>query len=690
MGIINFDQNSISQLPTKDGNALDPFWFAQGSGQAGSDYNVLHDYATYNYVLTLAMISEEEWQSGSYKNKLDFIILQSGGKEVSATQFKASVGQSADTTYNPSWNFYVEKFSFNQSGIGTTGEYKGEMMLRVYEPYSLDQFIRACVTGARVKNNNNPTRMDMYNKFLMKIDFIGTKQDEFVPSRATTPKFLVMSMMDIQIQLTEKGTYYDCKFASSAYVGRSSNHNVVSAAITIQGTTVATAIKDLARKVNQFELDKTKDGEGKTYQEKVKQEIYIELYGPTGSKPLVVYGPELVGTTATTGDGNTVSPSLGNPMYDSDLDAEDRSAADRYARANAKNVDVNDTSAKTSKKTAVTITFNPEKNWVSNMIELVLMRGLWWYEMVKGSTPGSEVDMFELTTEFEKIPGRVVAVSLDPVIKVYHRVYIRKASPWRVSQSSLTQSGGPARNRVLRIYDYYYTGKNRDVVSFDLKFSNQFANTMAPQANPATDPTKSSQGAPQQLNVVPEPAFNWSNLFNTGTQTGFEDLAFAAWKNFKELFTEKTNSPAGSVGSKDAVANQGKYVFINYNNDSALLNANISILGDPIYITSSGGNYRNNTRSLNTSWGANIVLNQEGGVDFSSHDVYVVVRAKGVDDIDPNTGLLTGVYSSSYDAYYRVMSVATSFEQGKFMQTLTLSRPPVDKSGLPTENPRGI
>jgi hypothetical protein len=96
------------------------------------DYNILHDYRSYNYVITLAALSKEQYNGADYftnlKGELDYVILKSSGKGKREIQADASTdvkvtAQNEETgdqytklSANKDLNALLD--SFNKNGYG--------------------------------------------------------------------------------------------------------------------------------------------------------------------------------------------------------------------------------------------------------------------------------------------------------------------------------------------------------------------------------------------------------------------------------------------------------------------------------------------------------------------------------------------------------------------------------------------
>lgn len=251
------------------------------------------------------------------------------------------------------------------------------------------------------------------------------------------------------------------------------------------------------------------------------------------------------------------------------------------------------------------------------------------------------------------------------------KLYVYKIVPYKVSASRFAANNQTSsdmrflRSNAAKEYNYIYTGKNTDILDFQIKFNNAFYTSILPShqdGTPALNQTQNGMGG----TLVSAP-------FNTATGTQPTSLMESADIKIKES--------DGFSGSNDdyKVAVARKFYEALVNSPVDLITASLVILGDPYYLVDSGiGNWSDsNTGSFNTtasqamdyqSGEVDILINFRTPIDISSE--------KGYYSFDKTTGIVEG-----FSGLYQVITVSNRFDKGKFTQELNLVRRPKQTEG---------
>jgi hypothetical protein len=112
-----------------------------------------------------------------------------------------------------------------------------------------------------------------------------------------------------------------------------------------------------------------------------------------------------------------------------------------------------------------------------------------------------------------------------------------------------------------------------------------------------------------------------------------------------------------------------------------MLQAKLKIIGDPMYIKQDDIFYSPTTKAStdNTIPTADPRLIANGSLHMDDREVYIQVNYRTPTDIDESTGLMkfeNNFNQSSFSGMYRVLTVSSSFSQGRFIQTLNTVRLP--------------
>ena len=195
-------------------------------------HNVLHDLNSYNYIITLVSLSEEQVNDPStYKDRIInaagvessnfYIVAKSGGYERNNSEVIVTKGVATDPAGNNqkykgimddrNKDLFIENLDFEtRPGINdmgnsnlTTGTFE------VTEPHSVSQFYRELFNAARF--SGHPDYIDA--PFLLVISFIGRKADEddaVVPPKST--RYLPIRIQNSEMQVSEAGARYSVRF----------------------------------------------------------------------------------------------------------------------------------------------------------------------------------------------------------------------------------------------------------------------------------------------------------------------------------------------------------------------------------------------------------------------------------------------------------------------------------------------
>jgi hypothetical protein len=220
----------------------------------------------------------------------------------------------------------------------------------------------------------------------------------------------------------------------------------------------------------------------------------------------------------------------------------------------------------------------------------------------------------------------------------------------------------------VKDYQYIFTGKNYDILNFDLTFDTLYF-TVIP-ANPSIkDPTSQSPAKqPTESSSVDE-------VYSMDQVKAIINarLAGSASLHPKKVFTAPL---PGSSANDDSVAESLKRLSKNILSSSAgdMIRVDLKILGDPDFIKQDDIFFRPGTYSLEEglkTWNKSLITDEE--------ELFVRLMFNTPGDYDdyglarPGSGKYT---ASAFSGIYKVITVKNHFAQGKFEQTLDLVRYP--------------
>lgn len=260
------------------------------------------------------------------------------------------------------------------------------------------------------------------------------------------------------------------------------------------------------------------------------------------------------------------------------------------------------------------------------------------------------------------------------------RIYVYKVLPYKVNSQFFKMPNDPPAgyNKLVReaakAYNYMYTGLNKDILEFDIKFENAFYKSISSDIGNNSGSNKPSEQSDSKKS--PE-------LELQGKTKGPQ----ASTKTNIQLDNKlnASNEFAGGMTESPAVRVAREFNESLANSDVDLVTMTIKILGDPYYIADSGmGNYNSESTVL-------FNVNKDGTINHQNGTVDVLLNFLTPIDIDPEAGdyKMDGpaVGVSNFSGLYMVIGVKNSFAGNLFTQELELvKRNNFELKDLDTEN----
>ena len=270
--------------------------------------------------------------------------------------------------------------------------------------------------------------------------------------------------------------------------------------------------------------------------------------------------------------------------------------------------------------------------------------------------------------EWFKIESQVFVLDSPSTEKIMGRpprIYVYKVIPYRVHKSVFQMPNDPPpgydelERQAVKHYNYMYTGKNKDVLEFEITFDNAFYGSIAKdQGNRSGNNQLSEQGT-----NVNNPEFeSQGSQFINGTE-GQKVL-------MQNEMTDEMITAAGNLAetAEAKIARQFNDALINSPAD--LITGRMTIMGDPYYLADSGmGNFNSEaTQFMN--------LTKDGTMNHSTSQVDILINFRTPVDISPEgvkfNGASIGV--KDFSGLYQVISVNNRIEGNEFTQELDLVR----------------
>ena len=668
--------------------------------------NPLRDHNGFNYTVTLGVLSAAEYNNpetyrsaGGFKN---FIIQSSGGnlgKRYQVFDEKGS-GTSEHAEY------YIDDIELE--GVITPNPNTrvapgASITFTVTEPYSMGNFIQAIIGSAKETGFSN------YNDapFCLKIDFNGWNLDGSTDANfLVRPIFVPIQIINMDFNVSGQGSRYEVSAVPMSEAGLSDNINKINTSIRasgvlchqvletndnsittainsqIQGLEEAGALAPFDRYVICFPKSRTslvdalKTGridESAFTTSPEEQEAQRTGAGANNPRLRESFNPNIITIPQTTQTYAILKSfaeniSLMNEIGLSPLN-EDTNAPGNSSEAQA-NAVVNpetglvDTTSTAAQPATVARDFQfNQGQQITSIIERMVMQTLYAAER---STEGARNGL----NKWFKIDTQVFIDDSD--ITEYQmgrkpKVYVYSIVPYEIPESvAMAPNARPSNiqglsRTALKEYNYNYTGKNEDVLNFDINFNQAFLLT-------ANADFGMTSGALRDLDAGS----------NAVTQTNGDSGVVV------NATSDRTTAddPTGSVGltnrsaeSAGTHSNDVRRQIAEMFHDRItklpvdMVTAEIEIMGDPYFIPQETGNYVAQLSSGRPG------ITEDGTMPYTTGPVIIVVNFRTPFDYQIKGATMEmPQIVPRFSGLFQVWAVTNRFSRGKFIQSLKLTR----------------
>ncbi len=649
--------------------------------------NPLEEFASYNVLWTLACLTPQQYNNPAlYRgdpSQLKFVIFSSGGRFDS---------QRVRTSYGTP-EFFINNFQMkcivagntqtgNQNAIGFSFE--------IFEPYSMGLLLQSTQRAARLAGFEN--YLDNA-PFVLRMDFQGYDELGNI-YKAVQPKFFTMKITKMQFSVNESGSTYKVDAIPYNHQAFSNMTNTVYKDCKIQGDSngpgtveelLITGKKSLVNYLNNMEktlVEKKLIEQPDIYEIQFPEQANV-MYSTAGAPPerntatVKVDAAEATNRSiiaAITGNFNsTGSATASGPV--SELGSSSLGFTQRdggtigFKRAN----EIYD--AKTGIKRVDNMFFNAkdrvfqfaQDHSLTAIINQVILSSEWAKNTIKKTTPEGFIKWF-------KIDIQVELLKMDYIVGDYAKKFILRVVPYYIHQSIFAEVTQKAigytqlYEKVIKFYDYIYTGQNVDVLKFDIDIKNLFykgAHAAPAQDNAKADnPETAGVGTNAQPTVEREKgsANEKDQLENVGRPRTRKDPAFM----------KRIKGGSGFRSSEQEIAESFHQAFVT-GGSADMMTLKLEILGDTYWIVDSG--YANYFAPAS----ADSQVTNDGQMNYESGDIYIYITFRTPADIDETTGLYDfkgDLKESPFGGIYRITQVENNFSEGLWKQTLHCIRMP--------------
>ena len=288
-----------------------------------------------------------------------------------------------------------------------------------------------------------------------------------------------------------------------------------------------------------------------------------------------------------------------------------------------------------------------------------------YYQKLIVDTPNSDKSNPLLTIKV--VPVVKDLGKYDRIRKTYQKKIVYKIMPYysygevypHAGQADVSQRG------MVKEYNYIFTGKNSDIVDVDLQYNLMYFKVFqkAPDQKGNASTTTIVEKRPETKNPIgPD-----QTVYSARTATGGGGYEQEYSKGFRPTSVQEYFDQALNSSAADLVA------------------LNLTIIGDPDWIPQDRS-VRPKDIDINADNSGFVDNNYAMGIATDVDSVYVKLGFKTPRDYNDKTGLMElSAGQELVGGSYKVVTVESNFEGGKFTQVLELVRTPGQKENKPNK-----
>jgi hypothetical protein len=646
--------------------------------------NPLFAYASYDYVLGLSALPFADY------NSPDTTYMKSKTYPLIAKTANINPSNRIQTNYGQ-FDFFIENLEI-ESVIGfqkNKNTNTSRVSFEIREPYSMGMFMMSCQLAAQQANPKTSVNW-LTAVYLLTIDFRGNTESGKISNISGTSRKIPIQLKIINSKIDSSGCVYYC-------TGVPVNQSALSTAVanipvdhSVRGVTVQEILqygeKSLQATLNKKAKQKVLDG----------LVAYPDEYIITFPKKGAYSGQKGSGST-----GNSSSASIGGASSEviystlgvvkneethglaiqqtADSNSIGRSKmpfnVDRKGDIpNGSEIELYDTKGNFWKRGMNTIDYEKsnfqfrQDSDIMNAINQIVLQSMYPTKVTLDATKLSPEGYKSLW----RIHTKVYIVDTD-ANDTYTgdkpRIYVYEVTEYDVGSSSTTAPNlqpyglDALKKHAVKQYDYIYTGKNVDVLKFDIELNASFYTKMpaTSYADTLDSKTQAQQSASTEKSTTP-----------VGIPAGAapEKNAPSNPTAVRYASTETTTARKGGSTNETRETTAARQFYDIVTTGVEQTKLNMEIIGDPYYIAQSGkGNYTSQATSYHN-------LNADGTVNWQNGEVDILVNFRTPIDINQGTGLYNfgsgtkGAPVIHFSGLYRIIKLVNHFKDGKFTQVL--------------------
>jgi hypothetical protein len=694
--ILQNSANNLNKVGDSFQNSLNSV-FKNQLGITGRVPNPLHYYSSYNCIFTLSVLDDLSlnFPNETYrKGMLGPLILKSGSGDP-----RNRIPTANKTAQNPSgsFDFYIDDveivsvIAMNQS---TGNANHSGIKFNITEPYSMGIFFQTLQAAALRAGHKNYLEAPI----LLTVEFKGHVSSELQNQTIDkTTKYFPLRLSTFNMRVNGSGSVYDVVAYPYHERSFSTTYSQLKTDVSIKGKTVAEMLQT-GEKSLQWVLNDVLNERKKTTGAAIADQILISF-------------PKDLATGGTVNSASSdTSKATSATMDPYEVDNAGSQSDSFFAKLGLTTSSVNNTQVqeqgnindlgnstmgfnlynkgdtpfakdnlaydeKTGTYKRGNITINPAEGEfkfaqgsdIANAInQVILMSDYGRTALTQVNESTGVIKWWRIETHLYFIPSddNLAITGQKPKLIVYrvvpHDVDVSLFLPPNATRPGVEET----KKQVIKEYNYIYTGKNIDVLDFEIEFNAGFytaINADAGKNNEGKSVKKNTGGADDGVK---------ENKNDTPSGSAPSDKNVLPTSQYADS-VKTTTANRGGGGNDDtaSIAARQFHDAITFGTD--MVNLDLSILGDPYYLGDSGmGNYT----ALATD---NRYMTADKSIDYQRGPIHVLLNFRTPIDINHSTGLYDFSNTANvpqFSGLYQLNTVTSRFSNGKFLQSLKMFR----------------
>ena len=554
--------------------------------------NPLHDFAPYNYNITLSCISKDDFNNGN----------DTGGVVIAKSSGKGTTGPSPLDK-----DFYIDNLVIRntvsptkQGGLGTVYQ----VLFEVTEPFGTS-FVDALILAADQQKYTNHLKA----VYLLTIDFFGIN-DEGKPSPAPisgTSREIPIHIYEVNFNVEAGVTTYAIQAVPATMLAFTDLHGRTKEAYTVTGNTVEEVLNNFFGAITRTQASfKT-----------IGVVDHADEY-------------ELDVSQST----NIVKTKIGYDKLKND-------SKNIFNYSNLK-------SAPGRSQRAITI---PKDTSIQSFIEALVRESAFYRDQFYPDLIPKEDKLFVMRL-FTQLQLKEIDNGNNRPQYLFK--YILREQEVTSAYFTKTASAFDKNYKSVRAYDYLYTGKNADVLQFDITYSFAFYEAIQYTAKDNDEETSNIDGQSSEANN------NQKGGAGQGVTQVTKEPENSKYNDAFQLSVNKENGEIGRI-----------FQQIIEDPSADLLVTTMEIIGDPLWISQKGVTNKS-FRDSYVEGSPNV--DDNGAIIGDDSEVYIDFNFKTPEDLNDDTGLFFNDKRSSFSGKYKVFLCANRFSGGVYTNELEMVR----------------